>query len=228
MSEFSDVSYLNNPGDASKRGRKTLPHWELEGGCYGVTFRLGDALPKNVLESFIQERNALAEVLRAKGELTAAEMESLARVMNEKVDSWLDAGHGSCQLRRPDIADVVEQAMRHFHGERYRLLCWCVMPNHVHAVVQPLEGHTLEKVMHAWKSFTAHECNRILGRTGTLWEQESYDHLMRDAPDLQHAVEYALTNPEHAGLRNWAWRGLMKGMELRPDLEPWPTPLKRY
>ena len=228
MAEVSDISYLSNSGDASKRGRKALPHWELEGGCYGVTFRLGDSLPRGVLESFIQERDALSEALRSKGALTAAEMQSLARVTNEKVEKWLDAGYGACHLSRPEIAAGVARALCHFHGARYRLLAWCVMPNHAHAVVQPLEGWNLEKVMHSWKSYTAHACNKILGRTGTFWEQESYDHLIRDGKDLEHAVEYALTNPENAGLRAWPWRGLMKELELRPDLDLWPELLQRY
>lgn len=228
MADIPDISYLNNSGDASKRGRKALPHWELEGGCYAVMFRLGDSLPQNVLESFIQERDALAEALRSKGALTAAEMQSLVRVMNEKVDAWLDAGYGACHLRRSEVAAVVADALGAFHWDRYCLVAWCVMPNHVHAVVQPLEGFTLERVMHSWKSYTAHACNRIIGRTGGFWQRESYDHLLRNAQEMEHAVEYALTNPEHSGLRGWPWRGLMEGMTLRPDLEPWPTPLRRY
>jgi len=78
MTEFPEISYLGNCGDASKRGRKALPHWELEGGCYSVTFRLRDSLPRTVLESFIQERDALAEVLRVKGVLTVPQTQSLA------------------------------------------------------------------------------------------------------------------------------------------------------
>ena len=228
MAEVPDISYLSDSGDASKRGRKALPHWELEGGCYAVTFRLGDSLPKRVLESLIQEREALANALRMKGVLTAVEQQSLAHAMKKKVESWLDAGRGACHLRRPEIAAVVAHALGAFHGERYRLVAWCVMPNHVHVVVQPFEGFTLEKVMHSWKSYTAHTCNKILGRAGAFWQRESYDHLLRNAQDLQHAVEYALTNPENAGLKAWPWRGLMKELELRPDLEPWPEPLRLY
>ncbi|MBW7864695.1 MAG: transposase [Candidatus Hydrogenedentes bacterium] len=228
MEEFPDIVYPKNSCDASKRGRKALPHWELEGGCYSVTFRLADSLARTVLESFIQEREALANALRMKGALTSVEEQSLARAMNEKVESWLDAGRGRCYLKRPEIAAVVAHALVVFHGERHRLLAWCVMPNHVHAVVQPLEGFSLEQVTHSWKSYTAHSCNRLLGRTGAFWHRESYDHLIRNVQELEHAVEYALSNPERAGLKGWPWRGLMKEMELRPGLEPWPTPIRRY
>jgi REP element-mobilizing transposase RayT len=74
----------------------------------------------------------------------------------------------------------VADALRHFDGERYRLVAWCVMPNHVHAVVQPAAGHVLEEIVHSWKSFTAHQANKLLGRTGPFWMAEAYDHLVRD------------------------------------------------
>lgn len=228
MTESTNIAYLTNPGDASRRGRKMLPHWELQGGCYAVTFRLGDSLPRTVLDSFVQEREALAERLRRKGPPTAVERLALARVMNEKVEAWLNTERGACYLRRPEIAEVVADALGAFHGDRYWLVTWCVMPNHVHAVVRPFEAFSLEQVLHSWKSFTAHSCNRIIGRGGDFWQRESYDHLLRNAQELEHAVEYALTNPEHAGLKGWPWRGVMEGMELRSDLEPWPTPLRRY
>jgi len=228
VGDFLDIAYPRDSEDASKRGRKKLPHWEMEGGCYAVTFRLGDSLPRAVLDSFLQERNALAAALREKGELTRAEELSLARVMNDKVESWLDAGRGACPLRRPEMAAVVAEALRCFHGDRYRLVAWCVMPNHVHAVVQPLGQFSLERVMHSWKSYAAHRCNKILGKSGGFWHRESYDRLLRNAEELEHAVEYALTNPEHAGLTGWPWRGLMRGLELRTGLRPWPTPLQRY
>src|SRR5215471_14113177 len=61
---------------------------------------------------------------------------------------------------------------------------------------------------HSWKSFTAKECNRLLERSGTFWQEESYDHLIRNQADFRHAVKYLLDNPMKAGLKNWKWVGL--------------------
>src|SRR5262249_5650451 len=80
------------------------------------------------------------------------------------------------------------------------------MPNHVHVVVQPLPGFELEKIVHSWKSFTANRANKILNRQGSFWQVEYYDHMVRDEGDLDHAVNYAWSNPENAGLSDWRWR----------------------
>ena len=80
------------------------------------------------------------------------------------------------------------------------------MPNHVHAVVEPLAGFDLPAIMHFWKSYSAHVINDILGRKGTVWQDEYYDHLIRDEGDLRHSIDYAWGNPEKAGLVEWKLR----------------------
>jgi len=110
-------------------------------------------------------------------------------------------------MQRDDVAGVVAGALLYFEGVRYRLAAWCVMPNHVHAVMQPLPGYELPGIVHSWKSFTAKEVNRLIGRTGQLWQPEPYDHLIRDEDDFQRQVAYVLANPVRAGLKNWKWVG---------------------
>jgi putative DNA methylase len=125
------------------------------------------------------------------------------------VDTYLDAGHGECFLREPDIAELVAGALRHFDGQRYELRAWVVMPNHVHGVVWPMPSHTLSEILHSWKSFTASQANRRLNRIGQdFWQTESYDHLVRDDEDLHRCCHYTTMNPVDAGLceRPEAWR----------------------
>ncbi|HEX8913783.1 MAG TPA: helicase C-terminal domain-containing protein [Humisphaera sp.] len=185
-----------------------LPHWTKEGAIYAVNFRLADSMPREVLEAWKRERNDIVDRAKQQGRpLSSSESDRLDVLHSEKVERFLDAGHGACWMNDPRIASLVADALQHFDGERYRLLGWCVMPNHVHAVVQPLTGHELEAIAHAWKSFTAHEANKLLGRTGAFWMAEVYDHLVRDDDDLRHALEYTWRNPDEAGLVNWAWRG---------------------
>ncbi|HXE53849.1 MAG TPA: helicase C-terminal domain-containing protein, partial [Tepidisphaeraceae bacterium] len=184
-----------------------LPHWTRDGAVYALTFRLADSLPRHVVDQWRVERDAIVVNARDQNRpLTWAERERLDHLHSERVDKYLDAGHGESLLRRNDVAALVVKALRHFDGERYRLLAWTIMPNHVHVVLQLMPGEELSKVLHSWKSHTAHEANKLLNRTGEFWQPEYYDHLVRDEDDLGHAVEYVWENPPRAGLANWTWR----------------------
>ena len=158
-----------------------LPHWTERNAIYAVNFRLADSLPAHVR---VEERSASA-----------------------RVDGNLDKHLGECWLRDARVARIVQDQLKHFNGERYRLLAWSVMPNHVHAVIQPINDHALPDILHGWKSYTASQANRVLNRTGAFWQAEYYDHLIRDEADLNHHVRYAADNPENAGLEDWPWRG---------------------
>ncbi len=79
------------------------------------------------------------------------------------------------------------------------------MPNHVHVVVQPMFGHELSEILHSWKSFSAHEANRVVNRDGEFWQKESYDHIIRDEDDLVRTIRYVRENPIKIGLENWRW-----------------------
>ena len=118
-----------------------------------------------------------------------------------KLEEWLDAGSGSCVVKDEDLqGKIVADALTHFHGQRYQLAAWVVMPNHVHAIVKPLEGYPLSDILHSWKSYSAHEINKLLGRTGQLWQRESYDHIVRNERALFKIAEYIDRNPEKAGI----------------------------
>jgi REP element-mobilizing transposase RayT len=103
----------------------------------------------------------------------------------------------------------VEAALLHFDGARYRLLAWCVMPNHVHVMIETLEGFPLADVLHSWKSFTANQANKLLGRPGEFWQREYFDRYIRHAEHFQQAVAYIEENPVKAGLARikteWPW-----------------------
>jgi REP element-mobilizing transposase RayT len=185
-----------------------LPHWTRDGATYFVTYRLADSLPQGLLNAWIAERDHI--IVRARQmeqELTEYELTRLDELHSEKVESYLDAGHGACWMSSPAIARVVRDAMFHFEGVRHEVHAWCVMPNHVHAVVRPLAGFSLSQVLHGWKGYSGREANKALGRTGMFWQPEPYDHLVRDRADLERCVRYVLDNPVKAGLREWEWVG---------------------
>ena len=195
---------------ATIRSRGRLPHWEANQAIYFVTFRLGDSLPRSVLEEFKAERqNILAAVKQAgRATLSPSGERRLEELLSEKIQAKLDAGAGRCFLADPRIAEVVAEALRHFNFSKYRMYAWCVMPNHVHALFRILESHELAEILHAWKSFSATRANRLLGRSGGFWQREYYDHLVRSEDEFYRIVNYIAENPSRARLRRWRWVGV--------------------
>jgi REP element-mobilizing transposase RayT len=191
--------------------RNVLPHLKREGGIYFITFRLAGTLPKNVLLWFKREREAIIEHARAaRRPLTWHEQEALFRWYSSRVDKYLDEGRGNCWLRDKKCADLVAGAMCFFAHQRYELRAWVVMPNHVHAVVHPTPPNTLSEILHSWKSFTSHKIQEFLPRKIVpFWQDESYDHLVRNDDDLHRLCHYTTTNPVSAGLcsrpEEWLW-----------------------
>ncbi|MBI5092588.1 MAG: transposase [Candidatus Hydrogenedentes bacterium] len=171
-----------------------LPHWRQTGTTYFVTFRLGDSIPQAKLEQWERERE---EWLAAHSEPHNARLrEEFYVLFTERFQKWLDAGYGSCVLAQPGIKAMVEGALRFFDGARYTLGESIVMPNHVHVLVAPMAEYDVSGVLRSWKSFTSHEMNRKLGRAGTNWQKESFDHIVRSARQRQRIESYIRNNPK--------------------------------
>lgn len=83
------------------------------------------------------------------------------RKKRTKLEEYLDRGIGGCHLRDPRTAKLIEDALLHFHGQRYELLAWCVMPNHVHALVQIWQT-PLWKIVQTWKHYIQTQANPLL------------------------------------------------------------------
>ncbi len=166
--------------------RGHLPHFDSAETIQFVTFRLADSLPRAVAEQLANLADNLAET-----------------------DYRLDSCLGECWLRDPNIASMVETALLHFDGERYRLLAWCIMPNHVHVVVEPDDQQNLGAIVQGWKSYSAKMANRPLNRSGAFWHSDYFDRFIRDEGHLQRTVDYVENNPVKAGLvegaSDWAW-----------------------
>jgi len=180
--------------------QRNLPHRLPPGEVIFITFRLANSLPQPVLERLRAEYEVAAT-------LDAEDKYLRQRRYFGRFDAQLDnASTGALWLRQPEIAQLVQQAL-HFHNERnsYQLVCYCIMANHVHLVVSlpdqyPLLAQTLKSI----KSYTARMANQLLGREGQFWQRESYDHIVRDAAELERVIAYVVNNPVKAGLiENW-------------------------
>ena len=167
--------------------RGKLPHWRQEGVIYFVTFHVADSLPQSWLERLRHEKELW---LRRNPEPhTQAQRVEYYQRFTKTVDHWLDAGYGRCILAKPTCKAVMESSLIHFDGVRYELGEFIVMPNHVHAIVSPTGGHQLTQILHSWKSFSAHQFNRILCSTGQIWRRESFDHIVRSE---RHLAKFGL------------------------------------
>jgi REP element-mobilizing transposase RayT len=161
--------------------RGELPHLQKPGGFYFVTTRVADAVvvrPKPARSTIISSSDPL----------------ELANDWDPPIAS------GSCPFNRETVAAMMQDTLLHFEGQRYSLLAWCVMPNHLHVIVAPLPPYSLSQIMHSWKSFSSKRANKILGTAGSFWERESFDHLIRSEESLKSFVRYTEENPVHAGL----------------------------
>ncbi len=132
----------------------------------------------------------------------------------KRIEAWVDAGHGSCVLREPSIAGVVQGSFLKFDAQRYRLLEWVGMPNHVHVLFEQMEEWTVAEIVASWKKFTARricEERRHRGQSPItpVWHREYWDRFIRDQRHLRRAIEYIHMNPVKAGLaarpENWPW-----------------------
>ena len=165
--------------------RGYLPHFDQDGFTQFITFRLADSVPQTVLDKWRSELH--------NGEISDA-------LFRRRVEYYLDQNYGEGTLRKPAIANMVEEALLKWDGERYRLIAWVLMPNHVHLLMLPLESYSVADIMHSIKSFTSHEANKLLKQSGHFWAKEYYDRYIRDSRHFASTIAYIENNPVKARL----------------------------
>jgi putative transposase len=190
---------------------RRLPHWGQAGTLTFITFRTWDSIPKHVLDAWKALRD---DWLRRHGIDAAAanwsqQVDRLGRekagelhaILSDRWNDQLDASHGECVLRRPELAEEVAKSLRHFDGDRYELTDFVVMPNHVHLIATFPDEASLLKQCESWKHFTATQINRRLQQKGRFWQQDGFDHLVRSLEQFEYLRKYIADNPIRANLR---------------------------
>ncbi|MEJ6582055.1 MAG: vitamin B12 dependent-methionine synthase activation domain-containing protein [Akkermansiaceae bacterium] len=195
--EAASSSYLRTDEPLNTRTGANLPHWTQQNKAVAVTFRLADALPQDTLNEYLSEKKRLEVQVNQ-----AAKMDDPAFLQNAKdrlsehwhqtLETALEKGHGECLLAKPEIADLIENALRHFDGDRYQLYAFAIAANHIHVIFEPKDDHQIPDILHSWKSFTAHEIHKRLNREGDVWQDETYNHLLRDRTDFINQRNYIL------------------------------------
>lgn len=193
-----------NPKGHHQRGY--LPHRDYEGALQALTFRLADSLPSKLLAGWKAELKDTQTRDEAQQELL------------RKIARYEDAGHGSCVLRDPGAAGLVQTALLTDHDKAYRLIAWCVMPNHVHVMIRQEGLHSLGEVVRRWKGRSARGINQVLSRSGPLWARDYFDRAIRDSDHFWRSIRYIHRNPVKAGLvkqpKDWKFSSAGYGWPL--------------
>jgi REP element-mobilizing transposase RayT len=168
---------------------RNLPHWHPDEAALFLTWCLHGSV----------ERHRVRKKPGDPGEAFA------------ELDRVLDKGsYGPTWLRDCRIARCVQEAL--LFGERqldlYSLIAWVIMPNHVHVALLPKVN--VARITKSIKGFTARQANALLGRTGErFWQDEVFDHWVRNEGELQEIIGYIERNPVRAGLaagiEEWHW-----------------------
>lgn len=174
---------------ANKKGwhdRGYLPHFDSVVTQF-VTFRLADSLPQSLLKEL-------------ESEIELGNFEDKSKEHRKRVEDSLDRGIGECILRLPEVAAIVQETILNEAEKSCNVYAWVIMPNHAHVLLRPNEGHSLSNIIKTIKSVSAHKINRLLKRTGAMWQPDYFDRYIRDAEHFQKTVNYIENNPVKAGL----------------------------
>ncbi|MCF7816845.1 MAG: transposase [Kiritimatiellales bacterium] len=207
-----------NPRGEVEIYHRHLPHWRQTGATYFITFRLADSIPRNILLQWREERELWLKVHGITADLPEDEKGKRFAAIPEKerkrVDRddarrlhlELDRCHGSCMLRSVANAEILDQALCHFHGQRCRMGDFVIMPNHVHLLAQPFDAHPLEDWLQSVKSYAARRMDKAAMAEGKVFQQESYDRIVRNREELDAYRNYIEKNGAKAGLKTSEYR----------------------
>lgn len=199
MTTYTKTPFLDPNADIEIR-QGILPHWQQKGVYYFITFRLADSIPQYKKDELKSDRERWNRKHQHTTRFTEKDWLEYNQLFNQRVEDWLNAGYGSCLLRKSENATIVANALKYFDNKRYILDEWVVMPNHVHVLAQPLGKHKISNILHSWKSYTANEINKRENLNGQLWMHESYDHIVRNEESLKSIRHYINQNPAKAGI----------------------------
>ena len=189
--------------------RRDLPHWDVPGATYFVTSCLEGSIPARGLLD-IQQYDRSLQARKPHPGITVADWNNRRwKLTFDRIDCWLDQEPAVRHLSDPALAGIVMNTLLHFAVVRYDVLAFVVMPSHFHWAfrpsddwVQSLDGtrSPRERIMQSVKGYSASQCNRHRGCQGTFWQEESYDHWVRDADELERIIHYIENNPVRASL----------------------------
>lgn len=209
--------------------KRCLPHYDISGSIYFITFCLANSIPKHIIIRMkYQYSDGLKYIDQIKN--NKLKMDILSEFRFEyflKYEKVLET-EKYCEyfLKNKKIAQIVADSIIFYDDNKYKLIAYTIMSNHVHLIIKPIwkaasktekndsfllddAPYTISKIMQNIKKYSAKEANSILRNQGQFWQRENYDHIIRDENELYRTVEYVLNNPLKARLvdniEDWKW-----------------------
>jgi REP element-mobilizing transposase RayT len=187
-----------DPLGKTTKYHNNLTHWEQDNATYFITFRLADSIPAEAIRKLGIKRDSW---LLANPPPWPLETElEFHQLFSQKLDEWMDHGHGECLLQRAELRAALTDTLLQGHGKTYEMRSFVIMPNHVH-ILASLKDIPLPDALKQWKGSSATAINRMAGRTGTLWQKDYFDRLIRGPEHLFNTARYIQRNPVKAKLR---------------------------
>lgn len=201
---------------------RKLMHIQPIGAAFFVTWRLHGSLPKEVYQQlrlrFDTEGKSIRQLPFPKER--NEQLFALRKRQFQAIDNELDKGSAKdiCNISDPILATIIKDQLHRFDKSLYNLLAYCIMPNHVHLILDTAvqlsdemiykddtsKYKQLESILHRIKGASSRYINLSLGRSGKLWQEESYDIYIRNEIMLRNVISYVLDNPVKAGLsKSW-------------------------
>ncbi len=202
-----NMSEIKN-NSAFYQGKK-LPHWQPAGATFFLTMRLAGSIPKHIIAQYKAQKDIevkeLKRIFPNDPLLLADQLYNLDKKYFSIFDKELDKSNEPYWLQEKEIAKIVKESIAFFEGKELITHAYCIMPNHLHWVfTHDEDAQVLWQILQRMKRYTATEANKILHRQGQFWEDESYDHIVRDAKEFDNIVLYTLQNPVKAGfVKTW-------------------------
>lgn len=206
--------------------RRNLPHIHPKDGTFFITFLLAGAIPASLIRKMISEKTEKIELLKRKysDKILVEKIYNTEKIFFGKFDGFLDSDtKKTWRLSKANLCQIVANKIHDLEGVRYGLMCYTIMSNHVHIIINTTgfnestsskrsgktKNYPLADTMRLLKGSTARSCNVALSRRGAFWHHESYDHFIRDEEELNRIIKYTVNNPVKAGLvadwRSWKY-----------------------
>jgi len=188
--------------------RRFLPHHQETQQIISLCWRLAFTLPRH-LHLILQDlKNILLQVEKHPDpHIHEFELQQYAQKILE-YDEFLGKFElEGLSLCEQPFAGMLCNALRFYAGNLYDLHAYCVMPNHLHLLIEPLPDanqryHRVSVIVQRIKSYTSTKINQLRGKTGKVWSDDYYDRYIRSERDYYNVLEYILLNPVKAGLVN--------------------------
>ena len=177
--------------------RGYIPHFDAPKIIQHISFHLADSLPVQKVQRMLERIEALPP-----------EEHKLQKIQH--CQQLLDNGYGCCLLKQSNFATIIQDSLLFGDQQRYRLLAWVIMPNHVHALIEQKENWPLSKIVQSWKRHSSRQMHKLDSSTiNPLWQRDYWDRFIRNEAHFYSAKSYIEANPVKAGLvtaaEQWPW-----------------------